>query len=144
MKQFSLMFCLVILSGLWTSDSAIAQTHKGMAELVGKWSGESICVNKEKFPACNDEQVIYRVVKASAGANVFTITMDKIVNGKPETMGVLDFIYDAEKQALSCEFRRNRGTGLFELAVNGDLMDGTLITLPDKTLVRHIKVKKDK
>lgn len=144
MKRCNLMFCLVILSGLWASDSSVAQEHNGTAELVGNWSGESICVNKEKFPACNDERVVYRVVKAAAGTNVFTITMDKIVSGTPETMGVLDFVYDAAKQTLSSEFARNRGKGLFELTVKGDLMDGTLITLPDKTLVRRIKVKKDK
>ena len=70
--------------------------------------------------------------------------MDKIVNGKPETMGVFDFVYDAEKQTLSSEFTRNDRHGIWEFALTGDLMDGTLDTLPDKTIVRRIKVKKDK
>jgi hypothetical protein len=30
-----------------------------------------------------------------------------------------------------------------ELAVKGDLLEGTLATLPDKVIVRRIKVRKD-
>jgi hypothetical protein len=115
-----------------------------ISNLVGNWSGESLCVNRDKFPACHDEQVVYRIVKSSGKSNALTITMDKIVNGKPETMGVLDFVYEAQKQTLSGEFARNNVRGIFELAVKGDLMDGTLSILPERTLVRRIKVKKDK
>jgi hypothetical protein len=75
---------------------------------------------------------------------MLTVTMDKIVSGKPETMGVLDFVSDAQKQTLSSEFTRNSRHGIWEFAVKGDLMEGSLTTLPDKTIVRRIKVKKDK
>jgi stress response protein SCP2 len=145
------MFCLLILSALCAVNSVVAQGKKGygkqsggISNLTGNWSGESICVNKDKFPACHDEQVVYRIAKSSGQSNMLTVTMDKIVNGKPETMGVLDFVYDAQKQALSGEFTRNNRHGIWEFTVKGDLMDGTLATLPDKTIVRRIKVKKDK
>ncbi len=150
MKRCSLIFCIFILSGLFAENLPAAlekQNHEqggDASQPAGNWSGESICVNKEKFPSCHDEQVVYRIVKASGKSNILTVKADKIVNGKPETMGVLDFVYDAQKQTLSCEFTRNSWHGIFEFARKGDLMDGTLITLPDKTIVRRIKVKKDK
>jgi len=115
-----------------------------VSKLVGDWSGESICVNKEKFPACHDEQVVYHVVMASGKTDTVTITAEKIVNGKAEAMGTFDFIYDAPKRMLTSEFKNDRVHGIFELAVKGDLLDGTLSTLPERTLVRRIKVKKNK
>jgi Protein of unknown function (DUF4232) len=151
MKRCSVMFCLFILSALCAAQPLAAQATKGdaaqssaISDLTGNWSGESICVNKEKFPACHDEQVVYRIVKASGKSNTLNITMDKIVNGKPEFMAALDFVYDAQQQTLSGEFTRNNWRGVFEFAVKGDLMEGALTTLPDKTIVRRIKVKKDK
>ncbi|MDT4896986.1 MAG: hypothetical protein QOH25_2063 [Acidobacteriota bacterium] len=149
MKRCSVIFCLFILSELFAVNSVAAQEKKncgkqsdGISHLIGNWSGESICVNKDKFPACHDEQVIYRIVESSGKSNMLTVTMDKIVNGTPETMGVLDFVYDAQKQTLFSEFTRNNRHGIWEFAVNGDLMDGTLATLPDKIIVRRIKVKR--
>lgn len=150
MKRRGVIFCLFILSGISALSSGVAQAQNNdkqsdaISNLIGTWSGESICVNRDKFPACHDEQVVYRIVKAAGKADVLTITMDKIVNGKPDTMGVLDFVYDRQKQTLSGEFARNNGRGIFEFAVKGELIEGTLSILPDRTLVRRIKVKKDK
>ena len=97
-----------------------------ISKLVGNWSGESLCVNKEKFPACNDEQVIYRVGMAPGKSDTVTITADKLVNGKPETMGTSDFVYDAQKQTLVSEIKGPRWHLIVELAVKGDLLEGTL------------------
>ena len=113
-------------------------------KLAGNWSGESVCVNTEKFPACNDEHVVYHVVVASGKTDTVTISADKIVNGKPVAMGTFDFVYDARRQTLTSEFKNDRVHAIFELAVKGDLLEGTLSTLPERTLVRRIKVKKDK
>jgi stress response protein SCP2 len=151
MKQCRLIFCLFILSELFAVNPVAAQDEQnsgkqgnGISHLIGNWSGESICVNKEKFPACHDEQVVYRLVQSSGKSNMVTVTMAKIVSAKTETMGVFDFVYDAQKQTLSGEFTRNNRHGIWEFEVKGDLMDGTLTTLPDKTIVRRIDVKKDK
>src|ERR1700730_14631993 len=123
-----------------SSTTAIAITDEG-SSLVGNWTGDSICVGNR--PACHDEQVIYRISKAPDSSGNVTITADKIVNGKPELMGVLDFKYDSEKQTLVCDFTRGNTHGLWELTVDGNTMEGTLMVLPDKTLVRRIKVKKE-
>jgi hypothetical protein len=120
--------------------STIVVTDAG-ADLVGNWTGDSICVGNR--PACHDEQVIYRIEKAPDASGHVTVTADKVVNGKPELMGVLDFKYDSEKKTLICDFTRGNTHGLWELTVKGNTMTGTLVVLPDKTLVRRVNVKKE-
>jgi hypothetical protein len=137
------------LCGFFAVCPTLAQREKPegaegdeISKLVGDWFGESICVNKKKFPACNDEQVVYHVVVASGKTDTVTITADKIVNGKPEAMGTFDFIYDARSRTLTSEFKNDKVHIIFEFTVTGDLLEGTLSTLPERTLVRRIKVKK--
>jgi hypothetical protein len=123
-----------------SSTTAIAIVDDG-AELVGNWTGDSICLGNR--PSCHDERVIYRIAKAPDSSGNVTITADKIVNGKPEPMGVLDFKYDSEKRTLVCDFTRGNTHGLWELTVKGTTMEGTLMLLPDKSLVRRVKVHKE-
>ena len=150
MKRIGMLLGFFMLCGFFSAPSAIAQQEQPKGEqgveiskLAGNWSGQSICADKEKFPSCNDEQVVYRIVVTTGKPNAVTITADKIVNGKPETMGVFDFVYDRRKRMLTSEFKNSRVHLIFELAVKGDILEGTLAALPDKTIVRHIKVKKD-
>jgi hypothetical protein len=112
------------------------------SRLVGNWTGESICIGSN--PNCHDEKVVYRISKSSGEPGKVTIAADKIIDGKPELMYVLDFKYDGEKGTLVGEFQNARYHGIWEYTVKGDLMEGTLSLLPDKTVVRRVKVKKDK
>jgi beta-galactosidase GanA len=151
MKRIGVLFWCFILCGFFAVYPTVSQEEKPegaqgseVSKLVGDWSGESICVNKEKFPACNNEQVVYHIVVASGKTDTVTITADKIVNNKPETMGTFDFVYNARRQTLTSEFKNDRVHIIFEFAVKGDFLEGTLATMPDRTLVRRIKVKKDK
>jgi len=150
MKRMGVLFWCFILCGFFAVCSIVAYGEKPdgaqggeISKLVGDWFGESICMNKEKFPACNDEQVVYHVVVPSGKTDTVTITADKIVNGKPQAMGTFDFTYDAQKQTLTSEVKNDRVHFIIELAVKGDRLEGTLSTLPERTLVRRIKVKKD-
>lgn len=104
-------------------------------ELAGNWTGESICQIKPS--PCNDEKVIYRVTEPDASGKL-TVQMDKVVNGEPEMMGVLDCIYRKDDHSLKCEMPN----GTWEYTVSGDTMTGTL-TLTDKRLYRRISVKKE-
>jgi hypothetical protein len=149
MKLMSLLFSCFILCGFFALCPAVAHGEKRegaqngeISKLVGDWFGESICVNKEKFPACHDEQVVYHIVVASGKTDTVTISADKIVNGKPEAMGTFDFIYDAKRRTLTSEFKNERVHIIFEFTVKGDVLEGTLSHLPEKTVVRQIKVKK--
>ncbi len=149
MKRMGVLLCCFILCGFFAACSTVARGEKPsqdgeISKLLGDWSGESICVNKEKFPSCHDEQVVYHVVVAAGKTDTVTISADKIVNGKPEEMGTFDFIYDAQKRTLASEYKNERVHIIFEFAVKGDLLEGTLSNLPEKALVRRIKVKKNK
>ena len=134
---------LIGIRALAAQKESSNQPKAASPQVVGNWKGESLCVNKEKFPACNDEQVVYHIKKSAAAPDVVTIAADKIVNGKPEEMGVFDFKYDSGKGTLMCEFTRNAGRGVWEFAIKGDSMEGTLTTLPEKYLVWKIKVKRE-
>jgi hypothetical protein len=105
--------------------------------LAGNWIGESICQVKDS--ACHDEKVIYRVTEPDA-AGKLTIDADKIVNGQPQDMGVLDCTYERAGQKITCEI----SNGIWEFTVKGNEMTGTLkLKDKDKTLFRKISVKKE-
>lgn len=103
-------------------------------ELLGDWTGDSIC--QVKGSPCHDEKAIYRISKAKEVGKVI-IDAGKIVDGKPVSMGVLEFKYDKETGILLCEYER----GVWRLTVKGNRMEGTL-TLPDKTIYRRVSLKK--
>jgi hypothetical protein len=112
-----------------------------LSKVLGEWEGESVCVDKNR-PACRNEHVLYHIRKKDGEADAVTIAADKIVNGKPEEMGVLECKYDSAKSTLTCEFTVNGTHGVFEFTVKGDEMDGTLKILPAGTLGRRISVKR--
>lgn len=120
-----------------------AQTDE-IARLIGDWSGESVCVNKEKFPACNDEKVVYHLTRVADKPNTIHLSADKIVDGKPDNMGAFDFVYDPKKQTLTSEYKTDRVDILMVFDVKDDVLDGTMTSLPDKTQVRRMTVRKDK
>ena len=53
--------------------------------LTGEWHGTSLCTNLRALPGCHDEVVIYHFTPK--GAKVVHLAADKIVAGKPESMG---------------------------------------------------------
>jgi hypothetical protein len=110
------------------------------SSLVGDWSGESICVGNN--PSCHDEKVIYHVSIAGEPDKI-KIAADKIVDGKPEPMGVIDLKYDASKQTLTGETQTPRYHLWWAFTIKGAVMEGTLSVLPDKTVARRIKVQKN-
>jgi len=48
-------------------------------------------VDREHFPACKDEQVIYDVQGKGSARDTVTLRADKVVNGVREFMGEFDF-----------------------------------------------------
>src|SRR4051812_43802791 len=131
--------CMVALGCSAQDKSNVADKRE---KLIGDWTGDSLCQGYR--PACHDEKVVYHIIKTPDKPDTVTLSADKIVDGKPELMGVFDFKYDAEKETLTSEFTRGNTHGVWELTVKGDEMEGTLIILPDKTIGRRVKVKKVK
>ncbi|HEV7860237.1 MAG TPA: hypothetical protein VGO91_16590 [Pyrinomonadaceae bacterium] len=134
---------LLYATGLATgrSDSRSGMLRDDVAKLIGNWTGESICVGNN--PACHDEKVVYHISRSTDDAGQVIIAANKIVDGKPEPMYVLDFKYDAAKRTLVGEFQNSRYHGVWEYTVRGNAMEGTLSLLPARTIVRRVKIKKD-
>jgi hypothetical protein len=109
--------------------------------LVGNWVGESICAGANT--SCHDEQVIYRIKQPPDSAGNVEIVADKIVDGKPVNMGVIRCKYDGEKKTLTGDLESSRYKGVWEFSVRSDTIEGTLTLLPEKTVARRIKVKKE-
>ena len=149
-RKTMLICSLMLLIFVGSKTSTMAQSPKpetasvvDISSLIGDWSGESICVNKEKFPACKDEVVVYHLARTEGKTNGITVSADKIVDKKPQPMGDIDFVYDPEKHTLVSELKTDRFQIRIDLLVTGDILEGTLTSLQDKTTVRHIKVKKN-
>jgi hypothetical protein len=128
-------------SGLRRGARLSGQGSESLSKVLGDWEGKSVCVDKNR-PACKNEHVVYHITKKDGEVEAVTMRADKIVNGKPVDMGTLDCKHDASKSTLTCEFTVNSTHGVFEFAINGDEMEGTLKILPAGTLGRRIKVRK--
>jgi len=142
------MICCVVFvavsSACAQADKPKASTDDAVTKLVGDWSGESICVNKDKYPACNDEVVVYHITKVADKENTVHLSADKIVNGKPEFMAEFDFVFDAKKNTLIGEFKNERVHLSIEFTVKDDVIEGGVFSVPDRTQSRRVSVKKDK
>ena len=72
-------------------------------EIVGTWSGSSVCVDRQAAPACNDEQVVYEINASPGKPNTVTAKADKVVDGKRVSMGVLEFTHDTRSSSWTSE-----------------------------------------
>ena len=105
------------------------------AKLVGTWRGESLCM--EKGTACHDEVAVYRIAAIAGKPGTLLVTGGKVVDGKEIVMGTGEGRYDSAKRTISVELPR----GVITLKADGDKLEGTF-TLPDKTVLRRITLKK--
>ncbi|HYW72746.1 MAG TPA: DUF3224 domain-containing protein [Pyrinomonadaceae bacterium] len=127
---------LLLVAGLCGS-AAPAQTNS----LAGDWTGESICAGGN--PSCHDEHVVYHISVDPADATRVKISADKVIDGKLEWMGDISLKYDAAKQTLTGDMQSPRYKGIWEFAVKGEVIEGTLsIFNPEKTVGRRIKVQR--
>jgi len=135
-----LLFALIIaaLNSYPATQGEARQTQQVPADdssPLGDWSGESICVVRDS--ACRDEDSLYHVTKLAGKPGWFSMKLDKIVDGKPVTMGTVECSYDSAKRALTCEFPR----GVFRFTIQAHKMAGTM-NLTDGTLWRKITLSK--
>jgi hypothetical protein len=120
---------------------ARGQTETGAAKLVGDWTGESICVGE--IGSCHDETVVYHISLDASDPTKVKMGADKIVNGKPESMGDIDLKYDAKNNTLTGDLTSPRYRGIWEFTVKEYIMWGTLSLLPEKRIVRQIRVTRN-
>jgi len=108
----------------------------GKPAIEGIWRGQSSCTRKES--ACRDETVVYRFSPLRDKPGSFSVSADKIVDGKSVNMGILEFHYVEDQQALVCKYVE----GVWRLTLDGSKMGGTL-TRPDGTLFRRVLLHKE-
>jgi hypothetical protein len=122
-------------------SSAVAQDAKS---ILGAWRGTSVCVNREAAPACRDEEVVYEFRELTPPvADKLAVKADKIVDGKIVPMGMLEVTWDPKAGAWSCDFQTQRFHGLWSYAPpRGDELAGTLVSLPDRTLLRKAAARR--
>lgn len=106
-------------------------------DLAGSWRGTSTCADKQHFPACNDEQVIYDVTPVPGTRDSVTLRADKIVNGTREFMGEFTFGRGADGAWL-VEWSGPRSRIRITLRVTGERLAGTLVDVPSGRIVRQL------
>jgi hypothetical protein len=67
---------------------------------------------------------------------------DKVIDGKRLPMGALLCDVDEQHETLRCEFKRGQTHGEWSFAVTGKTMTGTLVTLPERSAGRDVKVRR--
>jgi len=141
MKPTRLLLFAVIFAAL--NSFAAAQVEARPARqvpadesgLLGDWRGESVCVVRDS--ACRDEDSLYHLAKLAGKPGWFSMKLDKIVGGKPVTMGTTECSYDSAKRALTCEFPR----GVFRFTIQANKIAGTM-SRTDGTLWRKITLRR--
>src|SRR5438105_968616 len=133
--RFRIAFVIVVL--LLSMPFGVAQT----TSLTGDWTGESICFGNN--PSCHDEKVVYHISIDPSDSTKVKIAADKIVDGKPDPMGVIDLKYDAAGQTLTGELQNSRNHGVWEFSIKGNIIQGGLYILPDRATGRKIRVQKN-
>jgi hypothetical protein len=109
--------------------------------LVGLWTGDSICTPVR--PACHDEKAAYHVTLGERPDSI-SMLMNKIVNGKEEEMGTMEYTVDAAKKTLRGEIKGQSVQSVWEFSWSGSEMRGTATQLPSGEVIRNITLKKSK
>ena len=126
----ALLLMMVCVPGLATNKKRV-----DISDLAGEWSGTSLC--QVKPSPCHDEQVVFRL--SNAKKDKIQLQAGKIIDGKAVTMGLDDWSYDSASQELTLEIPR----GAWKLIVDGDEMNGTLMTR-DNVVFRKVHVHRSK
>ena len=134
---------LVLLLLLAISSSSTAEEANAKA-LLGVWRGTSTCVNVEAAPGCKNEEVIYEFRETTPPvARKLNLKADKIVDGKVVPMGEFDLVWIPAEGAWSYEIQTPRVHALWSFKQpGGDELAGTLVLLPDRTLVRKAAARR--
>jgi hypothetical protein len=133
----ALVVMVCAAAGGWVQGSGDAPS-RAETRATGTWSGSSFCVGER--PGCKNEMVVYRLLAVANKPRMANLLADKVIDGKRVPMYALEFTLDEEGGTLRCEFTRGQTHGIWEYAMTGDVMTGTLVILPDRSLGRRVSV----
>ena len=127
----------IALIGLITVSAMVGRAGEESSrdEIAGTWSGTSPCIAKDT--ACHDETVVYHIAAIPSASNRFSVSADKIADGRPVNMGTLEFNYDPAEHTLSCTYAQ----GIWRLKVEAGKIEG-MLTRRDGTIFRRLSLKK--
>ena len=132
--RFVYVSAILIFGAFITVSTRLAAAE--LSGLAGTWRGDSVCATEAS--ACHNERVVYYIKDVPNSPNLVSIQADKIVEGKPITMGTGEWQYDRVKSNL--EWRMAKQVWL--LQITGSRMEGTM-KLMDGTVLRKMSLKKD-
>jgi hypothetical protein len=108
---------------------------QGEPAIAGVWRGQSSCMQKES--ACREETVVYRFSPLQHKPGSFSVSADKIIDGKAVNMGTLELRYVEDQHALVCKYTQ----GVWRFSVDKEMV-GTLTHL-DGSLFRRVLLHKE-
>src|SRR5262245_9046936 len=111
-------------------------------DLVGTWNGTSTCTDREHYPACHDEQVVYDV-REPGSRDTVTLRADKLVNGRREFMGEFDFTRSSG-EVWTAEYRSTRVHLRLSLHVSGSRLTGHILDIPSGRTVRQLALERSR
>lgn len=129
----------ILLLFFWGTAIPVFSQGHGHTDslLVGTWRGTSIC---QVHPSpCHDEISVCHISKGPS-PDSFHIVMNKVINGKEEDMGVLNYRFDPKDNSLFGYESQFHVT--IKLVVNGNKMEGVLLDR-NKVVYRVIRLTKD-
>ena len=127
---------LLIVAIIFLFCYNISKASTGDTAFLGTWKGTSIC--QVKSSPCHDEIAAYYLKKGNK-EGIYSMQMNKIVNGVEEEMGVIEYTYDAVANTLTNRDEKRDATWKF--IIKGKTMDGTLYYKGQ--LYRIITLKKE-
>jgi hypothetical protein len=116
----------------------IAAVKYPTAAILGGWRGSSICVKATWNDSCADEEVVYSFVLAALQSEQVTLHASKLVAGKPQSMGDLDFVFDSTGQTWFSDFQNRRVNIRWTYRVKGDSLIGHVAEMPSGRVARRV------
>jgi len=123
---------------------ALLHTLMQAPDIVGTWRGTSLCVDREHFPGCNDEQALYEIRPLGRSHDSVSVKAQKIVGGAVEPVSEDNFARQPDG-TWRTEIVTPRFRVRLTLRVTGDSISGTLMDVgvtPRK--VRDITLKRQR
>jgi hypothetical protein len=109
--------------------------------IVGTWRGTSLCVDKQNFPACNDEDALYEIRGIGRSSDSVLVRAQKMTNGTAELVSEDMFTHQPDG-TWRTDIVAPRGRIRVTLRLNGDSLTGALVDADSSRKARDIALKR--
>lgn len=131
------MYQIIIMLLYLFSPGIQQKTPFVQSSFLGTWHGFSICVDRNRDPACSDEEVVYVVKDIPSVHDTVQMEAFKMINGQRISMGVLHLGYSQSSHVWSFELI-SRVHAVWTFQVIDSTVNGTLKELPSMRLIRKV------